>query len=68
MSTKKKLLILATQFSRSKEADEIFEKRGWTKVTDRTKTLPVSKVVRRSKKETSLFDLIIEEIEYRRHK
>jgi hypothetical protein len=62
----KKLLILATEYSRTKDADEIFEKRGWIKVTDRTKTLPISRVVRRSRKETSLFDLIIEEIEYRR--
>jgi len=66
MSTKKKLLILATQYSRTKDADEIFEKRGWTKITDRTKTLPVREVVRKSQKKTSLFDLIIEEIIYRR--
>jgi len=65
MSTKK-LLILATKYSNNKDADEIFEKRGWTKVTDRTTTLPVSKVIRRAKKETSLFDLIIQEIEYKR--
>lgn len=66
MNTKKKLLILATEYARNEEADEIFEKRGWTKITDRTKTLPISEVVRKSRKKTSLFDLIIEEIEYRR--
>lgn len=65
MSTKK-LLIFATKYSNNEDANEIFEKRGWTKITDRTKTLPISEVVRRSKKETNLFDLIIEEIEYRR--
>ena len=62
----KKLLILAIKYSNTEEADRVFERRGWRKVSDRTKALPVSNILKRSRKETSLFDLIIEEIEYLR--
>ena len=61
---KKTLIILATKYSRTPEAEEIFDRRGWTKVFDESKTFPKKKKVNERRHSTPLIDLEIEEWEY----
>ena len=60
----KKLVILATKYARTPEADRVFEKRGWIKVYDRSKASGKRRVVRKDEELTDLIDLLIEEIVY----
>jgi|GEM_PF-2982472 hypothetical protein len=61
----RRLVILATKYNDTAEADKIFSQRGWRRVRDDTVVPSVKEVVRKSRKETGLIDLEIEEIEYR---
>ena len=60
----KKLVILATKYARTPDADRVFEKRGWIKVYDRSEASGKRRVVRKDEKLTDLIDLLIEEIVY----
>jgi len=62
--SKRRLVILATQYSGTPEANEIFSQRGWVRVFDESKPLPGKKLIRKDKHSTSLIDLILEEYEY----
>jgi len=61
---KRKLVILVTEYSRTPEAEEIFARRGWTKVSDESIPFPKRRHVRDRKHTTPLIDLEIEEWEY----
>ncbi len=60
----KRLVILATKYEKNKEADELFNKRGWKRVWDNSKPLGKPRLVRKDKFSTSLIDLLILEVEY----
>jgi len=60
----KKLVILATKYSRTEEADRVFEKRGWIKIHDRSVVPKSRRVVRKDEYLTDLVQLVIEEINY----
>ncbi len=59
-----RIVIKATKFSRSKEADEVFESRGWKIVYDQTVIPKKRKLVNSDKYDTPLINLISEEYEY----
>jgi hypothetical protein len=60
----KRLVILATKFSNTPEAEEVFEQRKWRPVRDES-TIPKShRIVNKGKHSTPLIDLEWEEIEY----
>jgi len=62
--SKRRFVILATKYSGTPEANEVFAQRGWIRVFDESKPLPGVKLVRKDKHSTSLIDLILEEYEY----
>jgi hypothetical protein len=59
-----KLVILATKFNDTPEADRIFERRGWKKVIDETEISPRSQVLRKKKLETRRITVDVVEIHY----
>jgi len=60
----RKLDILATKYSRTEEADKIFDELGWVKVVDQTVPIGRPRVVRTSKTSTPIIEVEIIEIEY----
>ena len=59
-----KIVIKATRYSRTPEADEIFDQVGWKSVFDQTTIPNKRKTVDKGRHGTSLFDLSWEEINY----
>jgi len=62
--SKRKLMILATQYSDTPDSNSVFSQRGWTRVDDQSKPLSGVKASQKNQHSTSLIDLIIEELEY----
>jgi hypothetical protein len=60
----RELVILATKYKKSREAEKVFDQRGWVPVDDRSKPLPGKKVIRKQKFSTALIDVLFEHIEY----
>lgn len=60
----KKLVIVATKYSNTPEAMEIFEQRKWRSLRDKTVIPKIKRIVSKDKHSTSLIDLAWEETEY----
>jgi len=60
----RKLIILATKYSNTKEAMETFEKRKWVPVRDESTIPKIKRIVSTGKHSSPLMDLEWEEIEY----
>jgi hypothetical protein len=58
------LFIVTEECSNSKEADEIFRRRGWNPVDDQSRPLEGRKQVRKTEHDTPQIKLDIEEWEY----
>ena len=59
-----RIVIKATRYSRTPEADEIFEQRGWKLVFDQSIIPSKKRIVDRGNRNTSLINLGWEELEY----
>jgi hypothetical protein len=59
-----KIVIKATRYSRTPEADEIFEQRGWRPVFDQSIIPSKRRIVDKGSRNTPLIDLNWEELEY----
>lgn len=59
-----KIVIKATRYSRTPEANEIFEQRGWKPVFDQSTIPSKRRIVDIGSHNTSLIDLGWEELEY----
>lgn len=59
-----RIVIKATRFARTPEADEVFEQRGWKSVFDQSTIPSKRKIVDRGRHGTPLIDLGWEEIDY----
>lgn len=60
----KRLIILATRYSNTSEAQEIFQRRDWKLMRDDSTIPKIKRVVDKGKHSTTLIDLDWEEIEY----
>lgn len=60
----RKLVIVATKYSRTKEAQEVFDQRGWRPIRDESTIPRIKRTVTKDKHSTPLIDLVWEEIEY----
>ena len=59
-----KIVIKATKFSHSPESWDVFQQRGWKKILDITNIPKNKRTVKTDQENTSLIDLLMEEIEY----
>lgn len=62
--TNRILFMVIEEHANSKEAQEIFKRRGWTTVYDQSVPLPGRKQVRKTEHDTPQIRLDIEEWEY----
>jgi hypothetical protein len=62
--TDRVLFMIIEEHSHSKEAEEIFRRRGWTPVNDQSIPLPGKRQVRKTERDTPQMRLEIEEWEY----
>jgi hypothetical protein len=62
--TGRTLFMVIEEHANSKEANEVFRRRGWTPVDDRSAPLPGKRQVRKIEHDTPQIKLQIEEWEY----
>ena len=60
----RKLIIVATKYSDTKEAMEVFEQINWRPIRDESTIPKIKKIVEKKNHSTPLIDLEWEEIEY----
>lgn len=60
----RRLVIIATRYSNTKDATEVFEQRNWRPIRDESITSKIKRTVSKGKHSTPLIDLEWEEIEY----
>jgi ubiquinone biosynthesis protein Coq4 len=60
----RKLVIVATKYSNTKDAMEVFERRNWRPMRDESTIPKIKRVVNKGKHSTPLINLEWEETEY----
>ena len=60
----RRLVIVATKYSNTKEAQEVFERRNWMPMRDESTIPKIKRIVDKGKHSTPLIGLEWEEIEY----